>query len=169
VADPRIASVADGVITGIGAGSTVVTAAADGRESSATVLVTAPAAAPVAVPPAPERAAPPPEDPRTAVDAAIQRYARALETKQLSEVRAAYPGLTPAQETQFTQTLRTLEQLRVTLRIGSLNVVGGEATAEVTGEYQFYSPENRRTERLPVRLTATLDRGSTGWQIRSIR
>lgn len=169
-ADPRVASVDDGVVTAVGAGSTVVTATADGRESSATIRVTAPVvAAPPVVQPTPERAAPAPEDPRTAIDGAIQRYARALETKQLSEVRAANPGLTSEQETHFTQTLRTLDQLRVTLRIGSLTVVGDAATAELTGEYQFYSPENRRTERIPARMTATLARGSTGWQIRSIR
>ena len=169
-ADPRVASVDDGVVTAVGAGSTVVSVTADGRESSATIRVTAPVvAAPPVVQPTPERAAPAPEDPRTAIDGAIQRYARALETKQLSEVRAANPGLTSEQETHFTQTLRTLDQLRVTLRIGSLNVVGDAATAEVAGEYQFYSPENRRTERIPARMTATLARGSTGWQIRSIR
>ena len=108
-------------------------------------------------------------DDRTAIDAVIQRYARALETKQLSEVRAVYPGMRPEQETHFTQTLRTLEQLRVVLRIGSLGVVGDEATAAISGTYDFYSPENRRTEHLPVNFTATLDRGTNGWQIRSIR
>jgi eukaryotic-like serine/threonine-protein kinase len=170
-ADPRVATVADGVVTGVGAGSTVITASADGRESSVTVQVSAPAAA--APPPDPRTPAvsaePAPVAPREAIDAAIQRYARALESKQLPEVRAAYPGLTPEQEAQFTRTLRTLDQLRVTLQVGSLNIVGTEATAAVTGEYQFYSPENRRNERLPVRFTATLDRGPSGWQIRSIR
>ncbi len=170
-ADPRVATVDAGVVTAVGAGSTLITATADGREHDVTVRVVAPevAAPPPAPAATPARAEPAPVDPREAADAAIQRYARALESRQLSEVRAAYPGLTPEQETQFTQTLRTLQNLRVRLRVETFNVVGAEATAGVVGEYEFYSPENRRTERLPVRVTATLDRGPTGWHIRSIR
>lgn len=176
--DARIATVTSGLVTAVGAGTAVITAVADGREgrvnvSVAAAEVVAPAeggrqaaatdAAPIG------RPATPPVDDRTAIDAVIQRYARALESKQLSEVRAVYPGMRPEQETQFTQTLRTLEQLRVVLRIGSLGVVGDEATAAISGTYDFYSPENRRTEHLPVNFTATLDRGTNGWQIRSIR
>jgi len=65
--------------------------------------------------------------------------------------------------------MRQLQRLRVRLRVGSLNIVGSEATAAVSGEYEFFSPENRRTEHLPVQFTATLAREASGWQIRSIR
>ncbi len=176
--DARVATVTGGIVTAVGAVTALITAVADGREGVVNVRVAAPEiAAPTggsrqaaAVDAAPtSRPAPPPVDDRTAIDAVIQRYARALESKQLSEVRAVYPGMRAEQETQFTQTLRTLEQLRVVLRIGSLGIVGDEATAAVSGTYDFYSPENRRTEHLPVNFTATLDRGPNGWQIRSIR
>lgn len=172
-ADPRIASVSDGIVSAEAPGVTTISAMADGRESSVSVRVTAPeTATPAPAAPAPvtsARVEAPPVDPRVAIDEVIQRYARALESRQLSAVRAVYPGMTAQQESQFTRTLATLERLKVTLRTGAPTLVGDEATASVSGTYEFYSPENRRTEQLPVSVTATLVRGPTGWQIRSIR
>ena len=181
-ADPRVATVTDGVVTAVGAGSTVIAAMADGREETVSVRVTpaevaqnanvpAQAERRAAEPPPPAPATPrepTPAESRAAVEATVQRYARALESSQLSEVRAIYPGITPEQEAQVSQ-MRQLQRLRVLLRVGSLNVVGSEATAAVSGEYEFFSPENRRTEHLPVQFTATLAREASGWQIRSIR
>ncbi|MHB1297953.1 MAG: protein kinase domain-containing protein [Gemmatimonadaceae bacterium] len=181
-ADPRVATVSDGVVTAVGAGSTVIAATADGREEEVNVRVVAaevaqnanapvrtdrPAAEPPPAAPAAPRE-PTPAESRAAVEAVVQRYARALESGQLPEVRAIYPGITPEQEAQVSQ-MRFLQKLRVVLRVGSLSVVGSEVTAAVSGEYEFYSPENRRTEHLPVQFTATLVREGSSWQIRSIR
>lgn len=167
--DPRVASVVDGLVTALAPGTVTVIAAADGRETSATLRIAAPEPAVVTPPvPAPVRQEAPPADPRELIDDLIQRYARALESRQLSAVRAVYPGITPQQESQVAQ-MRGYEQLKVVLRVGALNLVGDEATASVTGVYEFYSRENRRTEQLPTSFTATLVRGPTGWQIRSIR
>src|SRR5437899_6046474 len=51
-----------------------------------------------AEPPAAPAPAPLPVDPRPQIEQAIADYARALESRDLSEVRRAYPGLTPAQQ-----------------------------------------------------------------------
>ena len=167
-ADPRVASVNDGVVTANAAGSTTIIAAGGGREGSSALRVVAAEAPtrPVAEP-APRPAAA--VDPREAVDALIQAYARALESRQISEVRKIYPGIQPEQETQLSTTLRSLEQLKVTFRIGALDVRGDEATATVSGQYEFFSRENRRTERLPVNIVATMQNGASGWMIRQIR
>ncbi len=167
-ADTRIASVSEGVVTALAAGSTTIIASGGGREGSTALRVVASdaPARPVAQEPA---ARPVVVDPREAVDALIQAYARALESRQISEVRKVYPGIQPEQETQLSTTLRSLEQLKVTFKIGALDVRGDEATATVSGQYEFFSRENRRTERLPVNIVATMQNGASGWMIRQIR
>ncbi len=161
-ANPGVATVTDGLVTAITPGSAVITASADGREASTTVTVAAPEA-PRPVPPTPEA------DPREAITGVIHAYGRALETRQISEVRRVYPGITSDQENGLRQALPTMEQLQVRLRIGSLDVRGDAATATVSGTYQFVSREDRRNQSIPVTLQVTLERGPDGWHIRSMR
>lgn len=164
--EQAVATVDDGLVRAVAPGTAVITATADGRDESVTIRVNAPevTAAP-ASPPPPAARPEPVADPRAEIEGLIQRYARALERKQIAEVRAAYPGITAEQE----RTLLTLDQLKVTLTLGALNVSGNQATGVVSGRYEFYSRENRRTEVLPpVQLNLTLERGPSGWQIRSM-
>jgi hypothetical protein len=134
----------------------------------------APAAAPLAAPaPAPAPPPPPPAaaavNPRDAIASVVQAYARALESRQVSEVRKVYPGMSSAQEDQVAGTLRTLEQLHVQLAVSGLDIQGDAANATVSGEYQFYSQENRRTEHLPVHFQASFEHSAAGWLIKSMR
>ena len=187
-ADPSRASVsATGVVTALTEGDALLLVRSDAVDRSVTVQILAarPAAVAVAPGPAPPtvvapevpaRTVPEPSarpvavvEPREAVEALIQSYARALESRQISEVRKVYPGIQPEQETQLSNTLRSLEQLKVTFRIGAFDLRGDEATATVSGQYEFFSRENRRTERLPVNIVATMQNGASGWMIRQIR
>ena len=185
-ADPSRASVsATGVVTALTEGDAVLLVRSDAVDRSVTVQILAARSAPIAVappPPAvvapevPARTVPEPSarpvavvEPREAVEALIQSYARALESRQISEVRKVYPGIQPEQETQLSNTLRSLEQLKVTFRIGAFDLRGDEATATVSGQYEFFSRENRRTERLAVNIVATIQNGASGWTIRQIR
>jgi len=165
--DPRVASVSGGLVTATGAGVATISASADGQEGSTTVRVVAEEVARPAAEPPPRPAAV--ADPREAVEAAIQAYARAMESRQIAEVRRAYPGIQPEQESQVAQTLRSMEQLKVTMRVVALNVAGSTATANVTGQYEFRSRDTRRDERLPVELIVTLESSAGGWVIRQIR
>ena len=171
-ADPSVATVSDGIVTAVGAGSTAIIASAEGHDATATVRVSAPETShPTAAAPPPAAAAPaaPALEPREAVAAVIQQYAHALESKQLSEVRRVYPGITADQASQLDRTLLALDQLEVHLRVGNVDVQGDNATAAVNGEYVFYSRENHRTEHLPVHFTAALAQLAEGWRIRSMR
>ena len=165
-ADTRVATVVGGVVTAVGAGATSIFAAADGQEARTPVRVLADEAAarPAADLPRPAAAV---VDQREAVNAAIQSYARALESRQIAEVRKVYPGIQPDQESQLAQALRAMEQLKVTLRVLALDVRGTSATATVSGLYEFVS--NRRNERLPVEVVAILENGASGWIIQQIR
>ena len=165
-ADSRVATVSGGVVTAVGPGSTSIIATADGVEGSTTVRVVADESTrPAADPPRPAA----PVDPRQAVEAAIQSYARALESRQISEVRKVYPGIQPEQETQLAQTLRSMDQLKMTLRVFAVDIQGNTATANISQRYDFFSRDNRRNESIAVDIVATLENGANGWMIRQIR
>jgi hypothetical protein len=172
-ADPRVATVNDGLVTAVGPGSTVISATADGVQGTTAVTVAAPESprppAPVPAPTPTPEPAPPATDARDAIAAAIQAYARALESRSIAEVRQAYPGMSAAQETRLSGFLSSANQLKVTFRVGTVDVQGETATAAVSGTYDFVSPENNRPVRLPQSLQATLELGPSGWRLRSIR
>jgi len=173
-ADPRVATVSDGLVTAVGGGSTVITASADGRDATANITVSAPevARAPTPDPPRPVPApvtAPSAADVRDAIGAVIQAYARALETRDIANVRQVYPTMPASQETRLTGFLASAEQLKVTFRLGAVDVQGEQATATVSGTYDFISPENHRSMRLPQNLQVTLEQGPSGWRLWSVR
>jgi uncharacterized protein YjdB len=119
--------------------------------------------APVTTPPAP----PTPENPRPAIEAAIQGYARALESRDVQQVRRAYPGLTPEQARVWRDFFGMVSDLKVDLAIKQLQITGDVAEAQVEGLSQY--AQNRRPQRQPVAFHATLDRSSGSWRIASIR
>ena len=112
---------------------------------------------------------PPPvaENPRPLIDAAIQGYARALESRDVQQVRRAYPGLTPQQAQQWRDFFGMVSDLKVDLAIKQLQITGDVAEAQVEGLSQYI--QSRRAQRQPVSFHATLDRASGAWRIASIR
>ncbi|HEX9580961.1 MAG TPA: Ig-like domain-containing protein [Gemmatimonadales bacterium] len=158
-ANPGVATVQDGLVVGVAPGSSVISAGSDGIEGSVPVTVATPAAA----------ARPTSVDPREAVGAVIQEYARALESRDITEVRRVYPGIPANQEAQVAQTLRSLDNLKVTLTVQRLEIREDVARADVSGQYNFFSRDNRRNENLPVRLQMVLELRGGGWRIQSIQ
>jgi len=158
--DPSIATVNGGVVTAVAPGTTTVSATAEDREGSTTVVVSAPEA--------PRPAPAPTVSPSDAITAVVQQYARALQSGQVAEVRRVYPTL-PRNQADAVQALGSYDQLQVDLHVDALDVQGDDATATVTGEYRFYSRENHRNERLPVRVRMSLQNGANGWRIRGVQ
>ncbi len=129
------------------------------------------AAAPPPVTQPPPVAAPPPaaapENPRPLIDATIQAYARALESRDEQQVRRAYPGLTPQQAQVWRDFFGMVSDLKVDLVIKQLQLTGDVADAQVEGLSQY--TQNRRPQRQPMTFHATLERTSGAWRIASIR
>ena len=123
--------------------------------------VTAPAPAP---PPAPP---PAPENPRPLIEGAIQAYARALESRDVAQVRRAYPGLTPQQAQVWRDFFGMVSDLKVDIAIKQLQITGDVAEAQVEGVSQY--TQNRRSQQQPLTFHATLDKSSGAWRIGSIR
>src|SRR5207248_2795172 len=80
---------------------------------------------PVAIPPAaPPPVARPPADPRVEIKALIGDYARALESRDLAEIRRVYPGLTSAEQGTFSQFFESVTDLKAGLTINRLIIAG---------------------------------------------
>jgi hypothetical protein len=114
-------------------------------------------------PPAPVR---PPVDPRPAIERALETYRRAIESRDLAQLRAAYPGLTAEQERSWREFFGSITEIRVTLNIQNLEISDDQARARLAATYE-YRARAHQTQHLD--LTAALERRPSGWQITAIR
>jgi hypothetical protein len=147
--------------------------------------VAAPVAAPPVVPAAPAPArdtvvardtprvnleppppSPRPVDPRPEIERTLENYRRAIESRDLSRLKAAYPGLTAEQEEAWQGFFGNVTQLTATLSVQDLQVSGDRAQATLSGTYAFHSG-SRQVQR--VELVAGLERGPDGWRLVSIK
>jgi serine/threonine protein kinase len=134
---------------------------------SAVQPVAPPAAAPAPAPAPPPAPPPAPENPRPLIEAAIQSYGRALETRDVQQVRRAYPGLSPQQAQVWRDFFGMVSELKVDLEIKQLQITGDVAEAQVEGLNQFI--QNRRSQQQPMTFHATLEHSGGSWRIASIR
>ncbi|HWH03009.1 MAG TPA: protein kinase [Gemmatimonadales bacterium] len=129
---------------------------------------TKPEPAPVTTPaPAPT---PPQPQPILASDiaAVIATYETAIESGKLDRVRAAYPGMTPAQADQWSGLFQDGKNIKATYKLGTIQpAVGDQATVSVTGTLQFdYKGKHQET---PLPYTASLTRTGGTWRLEAVR
>ena len=125
---------------------------------------------PVAIPPAaPPPVTHPPADPRVEIKALIGDYARALESRDLAEIRRVYPGLTSAEQATFAQFFESVSDLKAGLTINRLIIAGSSADAFVSGVYEYRDTRTGRGRRDTTTFRATLVQDSTGWHLSAIR
>src|SRR5258705_500179 len=121
--------------------------------------------------PAPQPAAPPPvaADPRPDIEKVIADYAGALESRDIEQVRHAYPGLTGAQQGSWQTFFDRVRNLKANLAIANLNIAGASADATVSGVYEYDNASTGRAERRTVTFRVTLARDANGWRISAVR
>ena len=110
---------------------------------------------------------PPPANPAADIAAVVSAYARAIESRDVTAVRRAYPGITPAQAKGWEQFFPTLRTLRVTISVSGLDVSGSNADANLVGAYDYVTSSGK-TEHQPVSFQASFRREGTTWQIVSV-
>src|SRR5437667_5240022 len=120
-----------------------------------------------AAPPAAPPVAHPPADPRAEIKALLADYARALESRDVNEVRRVYPGLTAVEQETFRQFFQSVPELKAALTINRLVVAGSSADAIVNGVYEYVEPKTRRSKRDTTTFRATLVQDSTGSHLSS--
>jgi hypothetical protein len=123
-------------------------------------------------PPAPPTApaAPSAAQVRQAVTDAVQAYATALQSRNIAQIRQAYPGLTGAQETGWRDFFQVAQNLRVVLGVTDVQQQGIDAAeATVAGTYEYRDSQSRRDQHQSVSFRVSLERGGGGWRITAIR
>ncbi len=106
-------------------------------------------------------------NPAADIAAAVAAYARALESRDVSAVRRAYPGITPAQAKGWEQFFGTLRTLRVTLGISGLDANGSTAEAKLVGTYDYVTDGGKNMQQ-PVAFQAAFRRDGSTWQLVSV-
>jgi serine/threonine-protein kinase len=98
----------------------------------------------------------------------IEAYARAIESRDMAELRRVYVAITNAQATAFSDFFKSTRDLRAALAIKSLTVDGNRATAHVAGTYEFTTTAGR-AQRQPVSFDADLRRDGGSWKLVAVR
>ena len=112
---------------------------------------------------------PAPVDPRPDIQRVIDEYARALESRDVDQVRRAYPGLTPAQQQSWKGFFESVRNLKAGLTVTAVRFAGVTAEAIVSGVYEYDNAGTGRVERRPVTFRASLAVDSAGWRLTTIR
>jgi hypothetical protein len=147
---------------------------ATARRAADSQAARAPAPSPPAAPrvetPRDTPAAPitPPANPRVEIGEVLARYARALESRDVTELQRAYPGLTSAQRQSWERFFRDVQDMRANLSIADLDVKGDVAEARVTGQYQYNAAGARRQETQRVAFHATFRREGGTWRLTAV-
>ena len=128
----------------------------------------APAAAaqPAPVQPAPSPPPAEPEDPRPQIEALISAYARAIESRSVTEIRGVYPSLTSDQQRDWEQFFRATRSVRARLAVAGLDVRTGTADIAVSGGLDFDAGSGTQHQPMSFRATAALENGT--WRLRSV-
>jgi serine/threonine-protein kinase len=127
-----------------------------------------PAGSAAAPTPAPVAIAPSPAVTRAAISSIIASYARAIESRDIAELRRAYPGMTADQRRAFEDFFRSTRSLRAVLAVSDLQVDDPTAEARLTGTYEYVTTAGN-TEHRPVSFRATLRREGEAWKLMVVR
>jgi ketosteroid isomerase-like protein len=152
---------ATGEVTGVAVGSAAVTATSESRSATATITV--------AEPPRREPKPPAPRDEATdreQIEAALERYARAIESRDLDRLRSAYPGLTQQQADAWRAFFENVSDLSISLTVTAVETTGDLATADVEAVQEFRTNQQARRN---FTFRATLERTASEWRITRIQ
>lgn len=114
---------------------------------------------------------PPPKvvvNPSVEIYAVVANYARAIETRDIAEVRRAYPGATQQQLDGFGEFFKTLRSIRAHFTVSSLDIHGESADAKLTGTYDYVTTAGK-TDQQSVSFQASFRHDSGVWKLTSVR
>ena len=114
--------------------------------------------------PAPARADAPPAA-RLEILAALERYRRATEARELSALAAVYVDFPPEQRAAQQRYFENVRDLKVAIENVDIAVVGEEAVVSYTRTDDFADVRTGRPMHVSVRLTKVLRRQDGSWKI----
>lgn len=97
--------------------------------------------------------------------ALIERYRRALETRDLNELAAVYSDFSAEQRTAQERYFDNVRDLKVRIESPDVAVVGDEAVVSYTRSDTFIDTRTGREMHATVRLTKILQRVAGEWKM----
>jgi eukaryotic-like serine/threonine-protein kinase len=139
-------------------------------DSSKREVPSIPVSAPTVTPPQVATVKPPAPaaNPSAEIESAVAAYARAIESRDIAEVRRAYPGITAAQASGFEQFFASVRSLHANFSVSSLDINGNTAEGKLAGTYDYLTTAGK-SERQAVTFQASFRRGADGWKLASVR
>jgi len=120
-----------------------------------------------AAPPAPPAAAQPAAGDEEQVEAAIARYASAVQSRQTSRIQRAYPGITASEVERWERYFQSMDAeggVRATYAVQSGPEVQGNVASVV-----FMLTLDYGGSKHPLPMRAILGRSAGGWQLQEVR
>lgn len=102
------------------------------------------------------------------IGAVIDAYARAIESRDIGELRRVYAAITADQARAFSDFFASTRTLRATLSVKNLRVDGATATASVSGIYEFTTTSGRAQQQA-VNFQTELRRDGAAWKLTAVR
>ena len=102
------------------------------------------------------------------ISSVIDAYARAIESRDVGELRRVYAAISNDQAAAFTDFFKSTRTLRAALAVKSSRVDGNRGTAHVSGTYEFTTSAGR-TQLQQVTFDADLRREGGSWKLVAIR
>jgi len=104
----------------------------------------------------------------TEIGNVIDSYARAIESRDMSQLRRVYGMITSDQASAFSEFFSSTRTLRALLAVKSVQVDGNRATAQVAGTYEFTTTAGRAQQQ-PVTFQADLRHEAGSWKLVAVR
>jgi serine/threonine protein kinase len=102
------------------------------------------------------------------ISGVIDAYARAIESRDIAELRRVYPAMTGDQAAAFGDFFKLTRALHAALAVKSSRIDGNRGTAHVAGTYEFTTSAGRNQQQ-QVTFDAELRRDAGSWKLVAIR
>jgi hypothetical protein len=147
----------------VAAATTASVTAVREQPTPVAVVPSAPPQVPVQAPPTQ-----PASNPSAEIAAVVAQYARAIESRDVSELKRLYPSMSASQASSFDDFFKSVRSVRATFSVSSLQVDGSSADAKLDGGYDFVT-SNGRSQHQPLTLQASLRKDGGNWRFVSIK
>jgi hypothetical protein len=106
---------------------------------------------------------------RSQINAALGRFARALEAQDITALRRAYPGLTPSERDTWIEFFRSADAVDANFTARDVEVMNGHVEVTAVGKLKFFKRDTREQLTSAVSMNVQMVRTTDGWKMQSMR
>ncbi len=110
-----------------------------------------------------------PADPRPIIRNVVSRYAAAIQSRSVSDLKRVYPGMTSIQQRGWEQFFQLVRNVKAELSITQLDLSSRTAETQVAGTYTYLNTSTGRMEHQPVAFHAAFRLDGGHWRMIQVR